>query len=76
MRRFEYEVTKHPADTFNELTFYCSEKGECSLDAVPQEQTEILQSILNKRGWDGWELVQLAFGDNGLMAFWKRPLND
>ena len=74
--RFEYDVTRHLADTFNELTFYCSEQGECSLDAVPQEQTDILKALLNQRGWEGWELVQLAFGRNGLIAFWKRPLGE
>lgn len=76
MQRFEYDVTRHSADTFHELTFYCSEKGECALDTVPQEQTDILKGLLNQRGWDGWELVQLAFGDNGLIAFWKRAIQE
>jgi hypothetical protein len=74
MQRFEYDVTRHSADTFRELTFYCSEKGECTLDTVPQEQTDILKALLNQRGWEGWELIQLAFGDNGLIAFWKRAI--
>lgn len=74
MQRFEYEITRHQADTFRELTFYCSEKGACSLDKVPREQSDVLRDLLNERGWQGWELVQIAFGDNGLMAFWKRAL--
>ena len=74
MDRYEYQITKHPADTFSKLTFYCTEAGQCSLDDIPQEQTDVLQSILNERGWEGWELVQVAFGGSGLLAFWKRRL--
>lgn len=74
MSRFEYQITRHPAETFNEVVFYCNESGECGLEAIPPEQIEILQKILNEKGWHGWELVQIAFGANGLLAFWKRPL--
>lgn len=74
MRRFEYEVTRHEADTFNELVFYCSEGGQCNVADVPPDQTTILQNILNERGWEGWELVQIAFGKNGLIAFWKKSI--
>jgi len=36
------------------------------------DQTEILGEMLNERGKQGWELVQISFGKEGLMAFWKR----
>ena len=74
MDRFEYEVTRHRADTFYDLVYFCSETGECSLDTVPGDQAQILTDLLNERGENGWELVQVAFGKDGLLAFWKRGL--
>ncbi len=74
MKRFEYEVTKHPADNFTHLVYFCSAEGECNIHQVPSEQTRILTDLLNKRGTDGWELVQTLFGKDGIVAIWKREL--
>ena len=72
MKAFEYKITRHPAEAFNDLVYFCSESGECSLDQIPHNQTEILQGILNKEGESGWELIQVSFGRNGIIAFWKK----
>ena len=74
MTRFEYKITRHPAESFTELVYYCTETGECSLDKIPHGQTEVLQSILNSEGENGWELVQVSFGQGGVLAFWKKEL--
>ena len=74
MKRFEYRITKHSANTFNDLVYFCSEPGECSLDQVPHGQTDLLEKILNDEGDSGWELVQVAFGSNGIIVFWKKAL--
>lgn len=74
MKGFEYKITKHPAETFSELVYYCSEAGECNLDQIPHDQTETLQNILNAEGATGWELVQVSFGRNGIIVFWKKKL--
>jgi hypothetical protein len=74
MKRFEYEITKHPAGEFSHLTYFCSETGECSLDQVPEYQTKRLREIMNKKGSEGWELVQISFGTDGIVAFWKRMI--
>lgn len=72
MKKYEYEITKHPADEFNHLTYFCTESGECSLEEIPDHQTVVLRDILNQQGSEGWELVQLFFGKNGVVALWKR----
>ena len=72
MRRFEYQITRHPADTFKEVIYFCSEEGECNLETIPSDQIRTMESILNVRGRDGWEIVQVSFGKDGLLAFWKR----
>ncbi len=76
MNEFEYEITKHGADEFYQLVYFCSETGECGLEHVPLCQTRILEEILNKRGSQGWELIQVSFGKDGVMAFWKRSVAD
>jgi hypothetical protein len=35
-------------------------------------QTNLLKETLNRKGGEGWELIQLAFGTDGIVAFWKR----
>ena len=72
MKKFDYEVTLHPAAEFKEIAYFCSEDGKCNLEEVPGDQIKNLSRILNERGELGWELVQLSFGRDGLMAFWKK----
>ncbi len=74
MKKFEYRITTHPADMFKHIGFFCTDQGECSLEQVPADQLSVLGSILNEKGSMGWELVQLNFGKEGLMAFWKREI--
>jgi len=74
MNGFEYEITKHPAEAFKQIIYFCTETGQCSLDEVPVDQIEILANMLNEKGKQGWELVQISFGKEGLMAFWKRKV--
>lgn len=72
MDRFEYDVTVHPATAFRKVVYFCTETGECTLDRVPGEETKALAGLLNERGQAGWELVQVAFGKDGIIVFWKR----
>jgi len=76
MKQFEYEITQHPADAFKQMVYFCTETGECSLNDVPRDQAEVLTEVLNERGKQGWELVQVSFGKDGVMAFWKRRLKE
>ena len=74
MTRFEYEVTKHHANNFKKLVYFCSEQGECNYDELPADQIETLRDLLNATGSKGWELIQVLFGNDGIVAIWKRPL--
>jgi len=76
MDLFEYQISRHSYEPFKELVIYCTEKGECSLDNVPDVQTVLFQKILNGYGKKGWELVQLVFGSTGIVAFWKKKLDE
>jgi hypothetical protein len=72
MAKFEYEITKHPAEAFNHLVYFCTAHGECNVNDLPADQVKALRGILNEKGAQGWELVQLSFGQDGIVAFWKR----
>ena len=72
MAQYIYEITKHPANEFSHLTYFCTESGECSLEDVTDDQTAVLRDILNYKGSEGWELVQLFFGKDGVVAIWKK----
>jgi len=74
MKQFQYEITKHPSDEFTHLVYFCTDQGQCSLNQIPPDQTGKLEGILNQRGKDGWELVHLVFGQEGIVAFWKREI--
>ncbi len=76
MKRFEYEITRHTANTFDKVIYFCSETGQCSIEEVSKDETRTLADLLNNRGRDGWELVQVSFGKDGLIAFWKRGVKD
>ena len=73
-RSFEYEVSVYPEESFHELVYFCTATGECTADKAPVEMTRVLGEMLNDRGRDGWELVQITFSSSGVVAFWKREI--
>jgi len=56
--------------------FVVSPANAVLIDEVSKDQTRILADILNNRGSKGWELVQISFGKDGVIAFWKRRIKD
>lgn len=74
MKRFEYEITKHSAESFAQMVYFCTDQGDCKYDQLPSSQIEILRNILNEKGTEGWELVQLFFGKDGVVAIWRKEI--
>ncbi len=74
MARFEYEITKHSAEAFHKVVYFCSDRGDCKVDDLPSAQLQELGHILNERGAEGWELTQILLGQDGIVAFWKRAI--
>jgi hypothetical protein len=72
MAHFEYEITKHSAEEFSKLVYFCSDQGECKVDDLTEGQLKALRDILNERGGEGWELAQMFFGKDGVVVLWKR----
>ncbi len=74
MKIFEYEITTHAAEEFRQIVYFCTASGDCTLQDVHGHEIAILAEMLNQRGGEGWELVQMFFGKDGLMVFWKRGM--
>ncbi len=72
MKTFAYDVTLYPLTRFKELSFICSEEGTCAIQETSAGSLDLLVSILNERGREGWELVELISRPSGLVAIWKR----
>ena len=76
MERFEYKITKHSSEIFDKIIYFCSESGQCGINEISKDQTRILTDILNTQGIEGWSLVQIFFGKDGVMIYWKRRIQD
>jgi hypothetical protein len=74
MKKYRYEITKHSGEEFTKLVYACTGDGSCSMDHIPLDQVVTLEGILNERGVEGWELLQVIFRKEGLIAFWKKEM--
>ncbi len=74
MDLYEYRVTRHPAESFREIVYFCSREGSCDLEVISSDQVQKMETILNEGGRKGWELVQATFGKDGVLVFWKRMM--
>ena len=73
MKKFEYEITHFsPEDLGESAVIACSEDGVCGKKHVPADLLSPLKGLLDTRGAQGWELVNIYFGKGGALAFWKR----
>ena len=45
------------------------------IEDLPDSQIGSLERILNERGAEGWELVSLYPGNDGIVALWKKAID-
>ncbi len=70
--KYEYEITKHPAQAFKSVIYFCSESGNCDLEEIGGDEITKLTDILNERGEKGWKFIQAVFSKDGVLIFWQR----
>ncbi|MCE5332971.1 MAG: hypothetical protein LLG06_00120 [Desulfobacteraceae bacterium] len=75
MVSYEYRVSVHPADSFRDMVYFCSNEGSCTAELIPSDQVRRMEVLLNEGGQRGWELVQASFGKDGVLVFWKRQVS-
>jgi hypothetical protein len=84
MNRWRYRITVHSVqEILSDLSgppepaspmLFCDEHGVCTFDSAPNPLLQAMERVLNRSGEEGWELVQIAFRPEQMVAFWKRPL--
>ncbi len=84
MDQWEYDITTHSADEIlaargapaeveeKPRVFYCNSDGYCFFDQAPNPYVEAIVGVLNKRGREGWILVQVALRERDMICFWRR----
>lgn len=74
MKRFEYDVQVYQASAFQQLIYFCTSDGECSEEPAPANLTTRLTELLNERGREGWDLVDIIPSKSGILSVWKREI--
>jgi hypothetical protein len=88
MPRWEYDITTHsadevlkvreelghPSDPLGPRIVYCDTEGQCFFDEAPNPYVEAIVHILNEKGEESWELVQIAFRESDFISIWRRGL--
>ena len=74
MSHFEYEITLHSTEEFTQLVYFCTDQGECSVRDLSPDQLSVFGNMINQRGAEGWELIQVFFGKDGVVIFWKKAV--
>lgn len=85
MKRWEYDVTSYSIEQVQALrdslgyaaelqrpVMFCTDKGACVLDNVPNANTKTLLHMLNAHGAEGWQLASVTFRSDEMVCFWMR----
>ena len=78
MSSWKYDISVYGIegleDKFSEATpvVACDPEGVCFFRESHRPDIGELISVLNERGEDGWELVEMVSSPSGLVCIWKR----
>ena len=74
MKTYQYQVSIEDGSRFKDMVYFCTNTGECKAEQLPADSKSRFQEWLNQKGEEGWELVQVYFSSEGLVAIWKKEL--
>lgn len=83
MKRWEHAITTHSADDIlGEMAaphpegeppiLFCDGEGKCFFDSSPSPYVDAITHVLDTRGSQGWELVQVVLRTRDMICFWRR----
>lgn len=75
MKNWEYDISFHIIEDENfpkDQVIACDTEGHCFFNDVMKPHLDFFKNLLNERGSEGWELVQLGYHRGSLVCFWKR----
>ena len=90
MTRWEYDITTYSVSEILSIRdrlglsgreegarrIFCDSEGQCFFDDMPNPEMEAIKNLLDTRGSEGWELVQVVFHKEELICMWKREQGD
>ncbi len=85
MKKWEYEIASYsieqvitvreqmglPSGAEGQVMF-CTDKGACFFDNIPNPNTKAIQHLLNQRGAEGWKLSGVTLRTDEMLCFWMR----
>ena len=82
MKKWEYDISFHPIDELNisesefpsDHSIACDTEGHCFFSDVIKPNMDVFKELLNSKGAEGWELVQIGYHKGSLACFWKREI--
>ncbi len=82
MKKWEYDISFHSIQELDisnlefpsSQTIACDTEGHCFFSDVIRPNMDIFKELLNSRGSEGWELVQIGYHKGSLICFWKREV--
>lgn len=86
MSHWQYDISRHSLEEIVQLmerhgylaqgdesrVLFCDTEGKCFFDESPDPYQQAITDLLNRRGSDGWELVQILFREKEFICFWKK----
>jgi len=80
MKTWEYDISFHSMDDLGltnvdfpeDQVIACDTEGHCFFSDVLRPYMDVFKNVLNDRGVQGWELVQISYHKGSLVCFWKR----
>lgn len=75
MKSWEYDISFHQIEDESfpkEQVIACDTEGHCFFNDVMKPSLDFFKNLLNERGSEGWELVQLGYHKGSIVCFWKR----
>jgi hypothetical protein len=78
MGKWEYDISVYGIEGLEEASsdvtpvIACDPEGVCFFKDTHRPDIGALISVLNERGENGWELVEMVSSPGGLVCIWKR----
>ncbi len=84
MKKWEYDISTYSieelkletapeaSETVEDAVVICDPEANCFFSDKFEPEIVLLKHVLNKRGAEGWELVQFHGHKSGFHCFWKR----
>lgn len=79
---WEHAITVHTLDEIvgegakleaqEDIVLFCDTEGTCFFDDAPNPYLKAMTATLDRRGVEGWILVDVTLREEDMICFWRR----